>query len=107
MYPGAALENKWQSWKDCSLGHRDSVIPSFWSGRGSDKTASDHSETMIDKGSGLSVGIISNLLQMLTKKCNKNLSKISLLEKKNTFETLLIRQDYYVFVGLSQWKISL
>lgn len=52
MYPGAALVNKWQSWKDCALGHRDSVIPSFWSGRGSDKTASDHSETMIDKGSG-------------------------------------------------------
>lgn len=64
------------------IGHRDSVIPSFWSGRGSDKTASDHSETMIDKGSGLSVGIISNLLQMLTKKCNENLSKISLLKKK-------------------------
>lgn len=88
MYPGAALENKWQSWKDCSLGHRDSVIPSFWSGRGSDKTASDHSETMIDKGSGLSVGIISNLLQMLTKKCNENLNKISLLEKKHLWNII-------------------
>lgn len=88
MYPGAALENKWQSWKDCSLGHRDSVIPSFWSGRGSDKTASNRSETMIDKGSGLSVGIISNLLQMLTKKCNESLNKISLLEKKHLWNII-------------------
>lgn len=78
------------------MGHRDSVIPSFWSGRGSDKTASDHSETMIDKGSGLSVGIISNLLQMLTKKCNENLSKISLLEKKNISVGLIFVQSYFL-----------